>query len=139
MEFINRLAQLTTSALPTTGPAPSGGGRIPPLRCYVSVPGAAYDLHCAYLGEPTLGVRRSRPTPYVCTGIRLRRLLTRPCEGGTQCGLVVDGIVGTGPGRVFNQEKRVGTGLKNGLGGETGAWRAVAYVGEVPQRDTTRL
>ncbi len=32
--------------------------------------------------------------------------------------------------RVFNQEKRVGTGLKNGLGGETGAWRA--YVGEVP-------
>jgi len=25
---------------------------MPPLRRYVSVPGAAYDLHCAYLGEP---------------------------------------------------------------------------------------
>ena len=52
MEFINRPVRLTVSALLTTGPAPSGGGRIPPLRRYVSVPGATYDLHCAYLGEP---------------------------------------------------------------------------------------
>ncbi len=71
VEFINRPVRLTDSALPTTGPAPSGGGRIPPLRRYVSVPGAAYDLHCAYLGEPTPGVRRSGPTPYACTSVRL--------------------------------------------------------------------
>jgi len=51
VEFINRPVQLTDSASPTTGPALSGGGRMPPLRRYVSVPGAAYDLHCAYLGE----------------------------------------------------------------------------------------
>ncbi len=54
--------------------SPSGGGRIPPLRRYVSVSGAAYDLHCAYLGEPTplrSRVRRSRPTPYACTSVRL--------------------------------------------------------------------
>jgi hypothetical protein len=50
VEFINRPVQLTVSASP--GPASSGRGRIPPLRRYVSVSGAAYDLHCAYLGEP---------------------------------------------------------------------------------------
>ncbi len=61
MEFINRLVRLTDSALPTTGPAPSGGGRIPSLR-RVSVPGAFVHLHCAYLGEPTPGVRRKSPT-----------------------------------------------------------------------------
>jgi len=51
VEFINRPVRLTNSALP--GPAPSGWGRTPPLRRYVSVLGAAYDLHRAYLGEPT--------------------------------------------------------------------------------------
>jgi hypothetical protein len=43
-------------------------------RHHVSVPGAAYDLHCAYLGEPRRvrsKVSRGRPTPYACTSVRL--------------------------------------------------------------------
>jgi hypothetical protein len=51
VEFVNRPVQLIDSALPTTGLAASGEGRMPPLRRYVSVSGAAYDLHFAYLGE----------------------------------------------------------------------------------------
>jgi len=72
VEFINRPIHLTASASP--GPAPSGGGRIPPLRRYVSAPGAAYDLHApisASLRRVRSSVRRKRPTSYACTTVRL--------------------------------------------------------------------
>jgi hypothetical protein len=46
-----------------------------------------------------------------------------------QCGLVVNGIVSTGSGCVFNQEKRVGTRLKTDLEVRLGhgvRWRMLA-------------
>ncbi len=58
---VNRPVQLTDSALP--GPALSGRGvcGLTAAR-HVSVPGVFHNLHCAYFGESTPGVRRKSPT-----------------------------------------------------------------------------
>lgn len=83
MEFINRPVRLTDSALP--GPAPSGGGRIPPLRRYVSVPGAAYDLHCAYLGEST-------PRKVECESEQADVLCRHKCAATASASLSMKGV-----------------------------------------------
>jgi hypothetical protein len=83
VEFVNKPVQLTASASP--GPAPSGGGRIPPLRRYVSVPGAAYDLHCAYLGEPA-------PRKVECESEQADALYLHKCATTTPASLSISGI-----------------------------------------------
>jgi len=83
VEFINRPVRLTDSALP--GPAPSGGGRIPPFRRYVSVPGAAYDLHCAYLGEPA-------PRKVECESEQADALCLHKCAATASASLSMRGV-----------------------------------------------
>jgi hypothetical protein len=85
VEFINRPVQLTDSASPTTGPAPSGGGRIPLLRRYVSVSGAAYDLHCAYLGEPA-------PRKVECESEQADALCLHKCAATASASLSMRGV-----------------------------------------------
>jgi len=83
VEFVKRPVQLTVSASP--GPAPSGGGRIPPLRRYVSVPGAAYDLHCAYLGEPA-------PRKVECEAEHVDALCLHKCAATASASLSMRGV-----------------------------------------------
>jgi hypothetical protein len=85
VEFINRPVRLTDSVLPTTGPAPSGGGRIPPFRRYVSVPGAAYDLHYAYLGE-------SAPRKVECESGQADALCLHKCAATASASLSMRGV-----------------------------------------------
>jgi len=85
VEFINRPVQLTVSASPTTGPARSGGGRIPPFRRYVSVSGAAYDFHCAYLGEPT-------PRKVECESEQADALCLHKCAATASASLSMRGV-----------------------------------------------
>ena len=76
---------MTDSALPTTGPAPSGGGRTPPLRRYVSVSGAAYDLHYAYLGE-------SAPRKVECESEQADALCLHKCAATASASLSMRGV-----------------------------------------------
>ncbi len=71
VEFINRPVQLTTSALPTTGPAPSGGG-------HVRLDGGPPRLRARSLSQPPLRLSRrayagreaEKPNASVATQIR---------------------------------------------------------------------
>jgi hypothetical protein len=83
VEFINKPVQLTASASPE--PAPSGGVRIPLLRRYVSVPGAAYDLHCAYLGEPA-------PRKVECESEQADALCLHKCAATASASLSMRGV-----------------------------------------------
>ncbi len=82
--FVSRPVQLTTSASPTTGPAPSGGGRVrldggPPRLCARSL--SRPPLRLAYAGREA-----EKPNASVATQILSRRL-HQPVHKEEACGL----------------------------------------------------
>jgi len=58
---------------------------MPPLRRYVSVPGAAYDLHCAYLGEPA-------PREAECESEQADALCLHRCAATASASLSMRGV-----------------------------------------------
>jgi len=58
---------------------------MPPLRRCVSVPGAAYDLHCAYLGE-------SAPRKVECESEQADVLCLHKCAATASASLSMRGV-----------------------------------------------
>jgi len=85
--FVNRPVQLTDSALPTTGPAPSGGGRVrldggPPRLCARSLSQPSLRLsRRAYAGREAEKPNAPMPTQI------LGRRLHQPVHNEKACGL----------------------------------------------------